>query len=355
MPWLRGSDTLANYPIVLAPLEDERCDDRLVNEALGFVVRCAAQSAAHLQDYLVSRGTAVQMAGPSRVDILLDVAIRAGYLTVVEAEGRTAYKIIDDPEFLHLRLRDEVEWERQRKRDNRNPAVLVPVRYRDGDGCRYCGRIVNWSDRKGTFGGTYDHRVPKEAATPDTSVVCCRGCNSRRKDNPGALELLPEPTEPYYGSDTIKWFAANQWAARNGYALPARSKKVMKPGDLAPGLPKNDATAATRPSTQPGTRPRPEHHSGNADAPDASAATPGVPQQSAELPPKLLQRKPDPTSTDAESADPADREGTGTGVTGRVGSGRDGSGQVGSGSQPDPDRSSNRQRRSRRRRSRRTA
>ena len=39
-------------------------------------------------------------------------------------------------------------------------SIIVPVRWRDGDACRYCGKVVNWADRKGGKGGTYDHRMP---------------------------------------------------------------------------------------------------------------------------------------------------------------------------------------------------
>jgi hypothetical protein len=54
------------------------------------------------------------------------------------------------------------------------------VRERDGSFCRYCALPVNWSDRKGPSGATYDHVDPTKRATPDNIVVSCRACNSQK-------------------------------------------------------------------------------------------------------------------------------------------------------------------------------
>jgi hypothetical protein len=160
VPWVRWGDTSANHPIVLSVLEHEECDDRLVNEVHGFISRCSAQAGAHTTDYVVTRGTAVLMAGPSRVNVMIAVAIFAGYMSEIEVDGRTAYKLIDDDhDFLHLRLKEEIDWEKQRKSDNSNPALIVPVRLRDGDACRWCGKVVDWSAKTGGRAG----RTPREA------------------------------------------------------------------------------------------------------------------------------------------------------------------------------------------------
>ncbi|HVV37610.1 MAG TPA: HNH endonuclease [Acidimicrobiales bacterium] len=86
---------------------------------------------------------------------------------------------------------------------------------RDGTLCRYCGRRVNFLDKRGALGGTYDHVDPDKFA-PDGGnaladvVVACRECNGRKGDRtpeeagmallpPGttALSLVSDP----YGSD----------------------------------------------------------------------------------------------------------------------------------------------------------
>jgi 5-methylcytosine-specific restriction endonuclease McrA len=66
---------------------------------------------------------------------------------------------------------------------NNNPQLRQAIRDRDGNDCRYCGMKVNWSDRKGSRGGTYDHVVPvSQGGSDDLSniVVSCRDCNLRK-------------------------------------------------------------------------------------------------------------------------------------------------------------------------------
>ncbi|WP_460994370.1 hypothetical protein, partial [Sinomonas soli] len=117
MAWARFGDTSANHPTVLAVLEHDDADDRIVNELFGFVARCSTQSAAHLTDYVINRGTAIALAGSmARADALLGLAVWAGYMTeetgFVDGREQRLYRIIEDQEFIHLRLREEVEWER---------------------------------------------------------------------------------------------------------------------------------------------------------------------------------------------------------------------------------------------------
>lgn len=82
-----------------------------------------------------------------------------------------------------------------RKRDlYQDLALIKDVRARDGDSCRYCGRTVNWKDRKGQGGGTYDHIDPDGENTLENIVVCCRSCNSRknrRTPEEAEMQLLP--------------------------------------------------------------------------------------------------------------------------------------------------------------------
>lgn len=278
MAWGRTGDTAANHPAALAVLEHEEVDDRLLNEVYGFVHRCSTQSAAHLTDYVVNRGTVIQMAGMSRAEALIDVAIFAGLLTEVEVEIngqlRKAYKIIDDPEFIHLRTREEIEFERQRKTDNSNPALIVPVRMRDGDACRYCGLVVSFSPgvRRGRLAGTYDHREPGKAATVETYVVACGACNSARSNHPNADEVLPllaAPIKPYYSKHTIAWIESNDWAKRNGIKAP------KAPAQIKPGFPAGNGH--TRPA---GSKPTVEDSPSKAA--EASAEIPQIPVEPAE-------------------------------------------------------------------------
>jgi 5-methylcytosine-specific restriction endonuclease McrA len=326
MAWLRQGDTSPNHPVVLGVLEHDLADDRLLNEVFGFVVRCALLSTAHLTDYVVSHGTAIQMAGISRVKELVAVATFAGYWTEQELEEngqpRRVYKLIDDPEFIHMRTREEIEFERQRKSDNSDPALVVPVRLRDGDACRYCGMVVKFAPgaRTGRHVGTYDHREPGQAATFETYVVSCKGCNTARGNKPDAderLPLLPPPIEPYYSSYTITWLQNNDWAARNGIKIPAAPRKQIKPGD-----PSGNGT--------PGQTEQPRPRDGIPGADQQALPRNGTPGAVDEPPTAHLQ-------SSAETAGHPTTEDSGTG-TGRVGTGRDGKGRGGSPA-PTPPRS----------------
>ncbi|MFF1531460.1 HNH endonuclease [Cellulomonas sp. NPDC058312] len=361
VPWVRWGDTSANHPIVLSVLEHEECDDRLVNEVHGFISRCSAQAGAHTTDYVVTRGTAVLMAGPSRVDVMIAVAIFAGYISEIEVDGRTAYKLVDDDhDFLHLRLKEEIDWEKQRKSDNSNPALIVPVRLRDGDACRWCGNVVDWSAKTGGRAGTYDHLVPGHAATIDTYVVCCRSCNASKGKNAHPEKhptLLGVPVQPYFSRHSIDWLTENNWRKDQGLSVPPRPRKVVAPGTPAPGTqpPATTKTPGQSPATAASSATageRPDHQSGTAGTPDQTSTALGsdtpaqrtdemsVTAASSERPDHVSAtatntgedqheyqswQDPDKTPQDPIRAQTADPVGTGRGGSGRDGSGRDGS------------------------------
>ena len=218
MPWLRSGDNAATHPKLLAAYALSGGDVRAINEAAGFLWRCAMQSAGHTTDYVVDEGTALLM-GMTEAERLVDLCVRAG--TLIEQPATSSgrrWKIVDnDPDFIHMRLKDEIEWERQQREDNRNPSLIVPVRLRDGDQCRYCGRLVKWSARKGGIRGTYDHREPGVAATIDTLVVACGACNSGRRDTVDADErypLRPPPVTPFYSESTAAFLKGHGYTVK---------------------------------------------------------------------------------------------------------------------------------------------
>jgi len=68
--------------------------------------------------------------------------------------------------------------------------TIDAVRARDGDQCRYCGKVVNWTDKRGPDGGTYDHVMPDGPTDAENLVVACRGCNvSKGHRSPAAAEM----------------------------------------------------------------------------------------------------------------------------------------------------------------------
>ena len=221
MPWARLTDTAATHPIVLAVAEHPDADDRSVNEVFGFILRLAAMSAQYLTDYVFWYSSAVQMAGSkSQADHLLELAAFAGYgvQDVEPGSRRRFFRLVADPDFVHIKTAEEVAWERDRKANNGNLSIIVPVRWRDGDACRYCGKVVNWADRKGGKGGTYDHRLPGQSGTWHSEVVACRSCNSIRGNASKGLPpsegmaaadrvrpLMTPPDRPYYSPRTREW------------------------------------------------------------------------------------------------------------------------------------------------------
>lgn len=319
MPWLRSGDTSANHPVVLAVLEDQRCDDRLLNEAFGFALRCALQSTAHTTDYIVSHGTAVQMAGQSRAQELISVAIAAGYLAeVTDGDGRRAYKLIEDDTFLHMRTREEIEWERQRKLDNANPGLTIPVRLRDGDACRYCGLVVNFhGDRRGQKAGTYDH-LTKQVQSPNDMVVACNRCNAALLDAPRAhreKQMMPPPAKPYFKPKTLEWLRTHEYVIAHNIVLPDAAEPDVKAGRVPPG--RDAGTAATRgPEKNPASRSEGlSDTQSERDPADAGSGPKG--------PPDTIQSECDPAEPPSRFQQvPAGRVHPGSGY---AGSGRDGS------------------------------
>lgn len=258
MAWMRVSDTAAMYPPLLAIAEHPDADDRTVDEVFGWWTRLATLSAQHLTDYVVTFGVVLTVSGSkARADRLIALAVFAGLLTEVDLEGRRGVKLLDDPEFVHLKTADEIAWEKQRREDNGNPAITVLVRLRDGDACRYCGRVVRFTARRGKLAGTYDHRPPGEPADAERSVVSCAECNARRGNAPlevadAAVPLLPPPSEPYFHRGTRTWL--NGYTAlltENGLTPPplvGEDVTDMKSGTelrRAPQAPAQTAQAAT--------------------------------------------------------------------------------------------------------------
>lgn len=297
------------HPMFLRLFELPDVDAAHRMAAFGFVSACATLSAAHLSDYVVSYGVAATVAHEA-TPLLLDICVRAGLMVEVDVDGTRMWRIPDDPEFLHMRTREEIEWERQRKADNANPELVIPVRLRDGDACRYCGQVVNWKARKGRLRGTYDHRRPGQAATVDTMVVACQGCNASRSNDPTADQrhpLLPAPTRPYFSDSTRDWITQHEWARANGYSIDTRRGRTLPPGtvpdDRRQTVTEHQAahTAAAAPGSQPGPAPATPQPAGErgprADPPPVGERAPRPPTRPADPQPAGGRDQADTTSS----------------------------------------------------------
>jgi hypothetical protein len=75
--------------------------------------------------------------------------------------------------------------EQRRKALNRNRALVLKIRTRDQDLCRYCGAgplDPSGPDRRSPLSFTLDHRDPWGGNTEANVVVACRRCNGLKRD-----------------------------------------------------------------------------------------------------------------------------------------------------------------------------
>jgi hypothetical protein len=109
----------------------------------------------------------------------------------------------DDRYVVHdyLKFQDSAEkiernraWDARRKELERDRDLVAAIKERDRDRCRYCGALVNWRDRRGPKGGTYDHVQPRGDNSLNNVVVACRRCNCAkggRTPEEAGMPLLP--------------------------------------------------------------------------------------------------------------------------------------------------------------------
>ncbi|MBH5303042.1 HNH endonuclease [Corynebacterium ulcerans] len=245
MAWSRLGDNIATHPLMARLLTSCDFDHQLKNEAFGALVQLTSASAAHLTDYIVEYGHMAQVA-PGREKVIIEVLSSAGLLFRDEEEdGRKVLRIVDDVEFLHNRSKEEVEIDRRRAADKRNPELIPAVRHRDGDQCRWCGRTVNWKDRKSWRAATIDSLNAHKESTVETLVVSCKKCNSKR----GAgeeLELLPAPEKgkSYYSRHTVDFINSSHWAQENGIQIHTAQTELPIDTSAAPSRQQQESKAA---------------------------------------------------------------------------------------------------------------
>ena len=216
MAWQRGGDTAATYPPLMAVRGDRGADERTLNEVRGFLWALSTQSGAHLTDYVLDIGT-VELFGGARTEQLVAHCTRHRLLTKVRTEHGVGYRLVDDPDFIHLQSKAEVLRRRQQTADNRNLALVVPVRLRDGDNCRWCGVEVIWLGRKTARSAQLDHlhpdRLGNELTIVEDLVVACAACNQARGGDSerwdSAHRLLLPPARPAYGPATAAFLSRN--------------------------------------------------------------------------------------------------------------------------------------------------
>lgn len=120
------------------------------------------------------------------------------------------------------------------KRLLRDSTLCGLIQERDRGLCRYCAVRVNWNDRKGKTGGTYDHVDPEGDNTLENVVVTCRRCNGIKRDRTpeeAGMVLLPPPdARPISSAQTWPASAPNLAADLTGSSpgpSPVRSDQAL--------------------------------------------------------------------------------------------------------------------------------
>lgn len=335
MSWVRHGDESDTDPRLMAVMGLPGADNRSPNEVHGFISRCAAYSAKHKTDYVIDLGAAVLYANGNH-EQLIALSVGAGLMEWADIEGVRKLRIVEDPDYIHIRSKADTEWDNQRSRDNTDPNLKGPVILRDGDQCRWCGKEVVWPGKVSNRKATLDHLHPGEPGTVDTLVVACLTCNtSRQDDDTGSWDqyhqLRPVPEHPHYGRWTLKYLQERG-------LLPTPSDAGASEGSSQTS---EAASVAALPGLgcDPGTASSPVSRGASEGIP--AEVDPGTPDQGASEGPAAG----DPGTVDRDGQDPdrasralgtaqsPGRVGKGTGRTGkgRDVSGRGGTGQVGTG------------------------
>lgn len=134
---------------------------------------------------------------PKKAQVIVGALVEAGYLDET-ADGYTIHDWYDYAGKLNERREDEKAYKARRYALYNDMRLIKSVRARDGDFCRYCGKRVNWSDKRGVDGGTYDHVDPDGDNSLENIVVACRSCNSKKQDRTpekARMILLPPPAK----------------------------------------------------------------------------------------------------------------------------------------------------------------
>jgi len=285
MTWTRTGDNAATYPDLMKVHGMDGTDIRTVNELSGWLLRCAFQVAAHKTDYEVDMGTA-HMLGNGRGPELIELAVRAGLVTIHERDGLKYLLIKQDPEFIHIPTRAELEWAAQRNSDRRNTRLLVQVLLRDGDNCRWCGILVHWTGTTTDRKGEWDHLDPTQPeTTKDLLVVSCLRCNRGRGVDREAWdsshELRSPPDRPTFGKHTAKRLTDNGHPTEANH----RSDDSRAPAGADTARPR--AVRSATPAAAPSSRAAPAA-AGTAPSTratrSATTPTPVVPESSGTVP-----------------------------------------------------------------------
>lgn len=181
MAWIELHDTLPDHPKVIDLAELLRLDKDAV---VGKLVRLWTWALGSREDGRLRRRDLQTLADVMRwkgkAQRLADALVEVRLLDPAE----DGWVIHDWDEHVGIYLERKEAQKAYAKRKNAlygDLRLTKAVRERDGDTCQYCGKTVNWRDRRGCDGGTYDHIDPDGENSLENLCVACRSCNSSKR------------------------------------------------------------------------------------------------------------------------------------------------------------------------------
>jgi DNA-directed RNA polymerase subunit RPC12/RpoP len=198
--------------------------------------------------------------GPHSRNAVLDLLARRGHLSPA---GDNEYRLdwSDQPLRSDWESPEAIARFARSKALSRDRRLCEQIKERDANRCRYCGIRVNWNDRSGSRGGTYDHVDPDGINSLDNVVVSCRRCNSRkghRTPEQASMALMSPRSTGADAEDSGAVRASRRLISGQPPASPLGSShgpRRLSPDRADPGLTTGQAVAYRRPTHSPSEHP----------------------------------------------------------------------------------------------------
>lgn len=186
MAFVKVDDRLSGHPKVLAACAEQP-------HSFGLYVAALCYANSHKTDGFIPVG-AVPILLPvlRRTTVIAQALVRAKLWHPAE-HGFQIHDYLEH-QTSRAQIEDTRAWDVKRKELHRNRDLITAIRSRDGDKCRYCAIAVDWNNRRGANGGTYDHVIPRGANSLANVVVACRRCNNvkgPRTPEEAGMDLIP--------------------------------------------------------------------------------------------------------------------------------------------------------------------
>jgi 5-methylcytosine-specific restriction endonuclease McrA len=207
MSWINLDDGILEHPKFIRAVNSGGAD------ALHLWLGLRAYCAKHLTDGFVPADMLDEVRGPKKPrerEKAFETLISVGLLHREEDGGLQMHDYLDWAPSRAKVLEDK-RIAARRSALRASPELMRLVKERDCGLCRYCGVMVDWGDRRGPLGGTYDHVNPVSRGGGDefeNIVTACRGCNLKKGGRlpEEARMVLAPPTgrEPVARAESVQ-------------------------------------------------------------------------------------------------------------------------------------------------------